>query len=269
MRSARRSPPPCVCCELATFAVLWKLARRHHQEITLSCSRQPRRRPQPAAHSKLDTEMQHGRGPKHVACQVKHTQQKEKKKKRVGCLTQRTAPPPSSARLGSAGHSHPSRVARTHATGDQTDSELWAAETTRHWPSAKTACCALIVAAASLRTSPTTPRRVRRATTALALTGCLQLVWPPAPGTGKLVSELRLCCSPACKHLASAGVAQHAGARGSPSTWPELTRNLRPRPCSPGRQETLRLRKVIVTFSVVASPPLLVRFHAALTFHTP
>lgn len=82
MRNARRSPPPCVCCELATFAVLWKLARRHHQEITLSCSRQPRRRPQPAAHSKLDTEMQHGRGPKHVACQVKHTQQKEKKKKK-------------------------------------------------------------------------------------------------------------------------------------------------------------------------------------------
>lgn len=76
-----RSPPPRVCCELATFAVLWKLARRHHQEITLSCSRQPRRRPQPAAHSELDTRMQHGRGPKHVACQVKHTHKKKKKKK--------------------------------------------------------------------------------------------------------------------------------------------------------------------------------------------
>lgn len=82
MRNVRRSPPPCVCCELATFAVLWKLARRHHQEITLSCSRQPRRRPQPAAHSELDTRMQHGRGPKHVACQVKHTHKKKKKKKK-------------------------------------------------------------------------------------------------------------------------------------------------------------------------------------------
>lgn len=40
---------------------------------------------------------------------------------------------------------------------------------------------------------------MRRATPALALTGCFQPVWPPAPGSGKLVSELRLCCSPACK----------------------------------------------------------------------
>ena len=159
-----------------------------------------------------------------MACQVKHTQQKgkkKKKKKRVGCLKQRTAPPPSSALFGAAGHGHPSRVARTHATGDQTDSELWAAETTRHRPSAKTACCALIVAAASLRTSPTTPRRVRRAIPALALTSCLQPVWPPAPGTGKLVSELRLCCSPACKHRRERRGSATRGCTRSPSPWPE------------------------------------------------
>lgn len=214
MRNVRRSPPPCVCCELATFAVLWKLARRHHQEITLSCSRQPRRRPQPAAHSELDTRMQHGRGPKHVACQVKHTH-KKKKKKRVGRLTQRTAPQLSSARLGSSGHGHPSRVARTHATGDQTDSELWAAETTRYRPSAKTACCALIVAAASLRTSPTTPRRVRRATPALALTGCFQPVWPPAPGSGKLSFRAPALLFIRVQTSESAAGAQHAGARGA------------------------------------------------------
>lgn len=75
--------------ELATFAVLWKLARRHHQEITLSCSRPPRRRPQSEAHDEPDTRTQTGRGPEHVACQVKptHTRaytythtQKERKK---------------------------------------------------------------------------------------------------------------------------------------------------------------------------------------------
>lgn len=36
-----------------------------------------------------------------------------------------------------------------------------------------------------------------------------------------------------------------------------------------GRGGTLLLRKVIVTFSVDATPPLPVRFHAALTFPTP
>lgn len=47
--------PPRARRELATFAVLWKLARRHHQEITLSCSRRPRRRPQSEAHGEPDT----------------------------------------------------------------------------------------------------------------------------------------------------------------------------------------------------------------------
>lgn len=168
-----RSPPPRVCCELATFAVLWKLARRHHQEITLSCSRQPRRRPQPAAHSELDTRMQHGRGPKHVACQVKHTHKKKKKKKELGA-----------SRSGPRRSFHPHGLdTRTTATPPvspaptlqvtRRTANFGAAETTRHRPSAQTACCALIVAAASLRTSPTTPRRVRRATPTLALTGCL------------------------------------------------------------------------------------------------
>lgn len=183
--------------ELATFAVLWKLARRHHQEITLSCSRPPRRRPQSEAHGEPDTRTQTGRGPEHVACQVKpthtraytytHTHTKRKEKELgASCsgLSRRLHPNDSAPR---AGHGPPSRDARTHATGDQTGGELRGCRDRWLWPE-----CKGPRAARSL--SQTRPSGLGQQRHAACVAqprrwpspAVLSPAWPPAPGGGKL-----------------------------------------------------------------------------------
>lgn len=71
LSSRRNAPQP--RGELATFTLLFKLARRHHQQITLSCLAA---RPDSARISLLTWSWtlgrKPGRSPKHVVCHVQH-----------------------------------------------------------------------------------------------------------------------------------------------------------------------------------------------------
>lgn len=125
--------PPRARRELATFAVLWKLARRHHQEITLSCSRRPRRRPQSETHGEPDTrdaDRPRSRarglsGGAHTHARTHaHRHTKRKEKELVPPAADCAAASIRRTRLRARATVPPSRDARTHATGDQTGGEL-------------------------------------------------------------------------------------------------------------------------------------------------
>lgn len=73
LNKKRPDYPPRTRAELATFTLLFKLARRHHQQITLSCQAAG---PDSACISLLTwswtLRRKPGRSPKHVVCHVQH-----------------------------------------------------------------------------------------------------------------------------------------------------------------------------------------------------